>query len=72
MSCLKLELTPWIDEQRLKREGALVVWWRSPAHPPEAYRWLTGDRVDGIEMLNLPHLRHGEPPRIIYTIVPPR
>jgi hypothetical protein len=67
----EFDISPWIDRQRLEKQGALVVWWRSPVHPPMAYRWLTGERIDGIEVMNMTHVRHEGPLRIIYTIIPP-
>ena len=67
------EITPWVTPERLKREGALVVWEQtSPSDPPpEALRRLLGERLIGTERFDWPFFTGAPPILIGYAIVPP-
>lgn len=66
------EISPWIDRDRLDREGALIVWRHAPEHPPMDYRWLIGERIDGVETIPLAWPSREGPLNIRYTILPPQ
>ena len=44
-----LSISPLIDRQRLQRDGVMLIFGAGPTYPPPQLKWLTADRVDGVE-----------------------
>ena len=68
-----MALSPWITPERLKQQGALLVWeMRNPAEPPPAELVpLVGERPTGVERFDWPVFT-GAPQLLIgYAIVAP-
>ena len=67
-------LSPWITPERLRAEGALVVWEVRPgaaAAPPGHLAVLIGGTKSGVEQFAVPLFPNAPPLSIGYAIVPP-
>lgn len=65
------KLSPWITQDRLRREGALVVWDVRDDSPSEKLWRLIGYRVQRFEEFTIPGSRPARVIRIGYAIIPP-
>jgi hypothetical protein len=63
--------SPWITDERLAREGALVVWEERDGLPPAGKALAAGQRMGEEDFVWSPASR-SEPLRLRYAIVPPR
>ncbi len=68
-----MRIATWITPERLRREGALVVWRTSSlqAEPPVELRSLVGTRTASVEQFTYPLCPRGQLLLIAYAIVPP-
>ena len=68
-----LELSPWITPERLRKQGALVVWELKAASvpPPANLAPLLADRPTGQEQFAWPSIPGAQPLLIGYAILPP-
>jgi hypothetical protein len=68
-----MKLSPWITPERLKREGALIVWVAESltAPPPAKVQSLFGPLPAGVEQFAYPLCPRGKPLLIGYAIMPP-
>lgn len=65
----EFRLSPWIDAERLAREGALIVW--SGERPTNKLARLIGDLPQGVEEFAIPGFPAMKPVRVHYAILPP-
>lgn len=66
-----LRFSPWIDRQRLAREGFMAVWWRAASDPPDYLRSWIGTRIDGRQTFKMRNGDRREAAVVHYTIVRP-
>jgi hypothetical protein len=66
-----LSYAPSVSHTDLEREGTLIVYGPGPAYPPRELRWLTAERVDGLERIPVRGLTREIEGLFWYTIIPP-